>query len=313
MGYPKEMPEQQNDVILAINQNTGRICLSELIVSITTIIILVAVVLVLSVVVSIVITKREQAATLRRQQVASFRRKADEAQDLYDGLQIAGLEKSTYKFLLERITFNLKNAYDIDPKAVGIRTRLNSATKLLESIDEQSFLVQMPGNIMELHGLIGRLNKLIKYFMLLLQNKSISPTLYQKLMPSIQQSSIKFDVEGHIKMGHQAANSGQAGTAKQSYTHARDQLINLGTEDAYAQKQLQVVEDLLASLKAEPGDATQSENQTEQETTETSANKSENMTAEEKEAADIKEAIASQTAMNKKSEEEDGYTEKKKW
>jgi len=278
-------------------------------VPITTIIILVAVVLVLSIVVSIVITKREQAATLRRQQVASFRRKADEAQDLYDGLQIAGLEKSAYKFLLERIIFNLKNAHDIDPNAAGITTRLNSATKLLKNIDEQSFLVQMPGNMMELHGLVGRLNKLIKYFMLLLQNKSMSPTLYQKLMPSIQQSSIKFDVEGHIKMGHQAANSGQAGTAKQSYTHARDQLINLGTEDAYAQKQLQVVEDLLASLKAKPEDATQSE----QETTETPANKSESMSAEEKAEADVQEAIASQTAMNKKSEEEDGYTEKKKW
>lgn len=282
--------------------------------SITTIIILVAVVLVLSVVVSIILTKREQAATLRRQQVASFRIKADEAQDLYDGLQIAGLEKPTYKFLLERVVFNLKNAYDIDPKAVGIKTRLDSATRLLQNIDEQSYTVQMPGNMMELHGLIGRLNKLIKYFMLLLQKNSIPPALYQQLMPSIQQSSIKFDVEGHIKMGHQAANAGQAGTAKQSYTHAREKLINLGTEDAYSQKQLQVVEDLLANLKTDAEDTTQSDNQViEQTSGETSAESVESMSAEEQEEADIHQAVATQAELNKQAENRDGFKDKKKW
>jgi len=136
-------------------------------VSITTIVILVSVILVLSVIVSIVLTKREQAAALRRQQVASYRLKADEAQDLYDGLQNAGLEKAAYKFLLERIAVNLQEAYNIEPSTPGIKTRLNSAAKTLESLDTLTFTVQMPGNMMELHGLVGRLNKFMKYLMLL--------------------------------------------------------------------------------------------------------------------------------------------------
>jgi len=270
-----------------------------------------------SVVVSIILTKREQAAALRRQQVASYRLKADEAQDLYDGLQIAGLEKPAYKFLLERIAFNLQKAYEIDPRTPGVKTRLNSVNNIMNTLDTLSYSVQMPGNMMELHGLIGRLNKLMKYLMLLFHNKSISPAVYEQLIPSIQQSSIKFDVEGHIKMGHQAANIGQAGTAKQSYTHAKEKLLELGSEDPYAQAQLQKVDELLENLDQEHDKSSQTEQQTPEHSAQVaddaSSNENQELSSEEKEELKQKEAAVSQEELNKISDSDVGFSEKKKW
>ncbi len=286
--------------------------------SITTIVILVGLILFCSVILSVVLTKREQAAALIRQQVASFRLKADEAQDLYDGLQIAGLDKPTYKFLLDRVLFNLKKAYELSPKAPGIKTRINSVNNTLNTLDTLSFTVQMPGNMMELHGLIGRLNKLMKYLMLLFQNNSISPVLYQQLMPSIQHSSIKFDVEGHIKMGHQAANIGQAGTAKQSYNHAKDKLLEIGTEDPYAQVQLQKINELLENLDQLPDETSQSteqpdEQQIEQQTSEVPSAENPTLSTDEKEELETKEATVSQEELNKMSDSDGGFSDKKKW
>ncbi len=281
--------------------------------SITTIVIIVSVILVLSIIVSVIITKREQTAALRRQQVASYRLKADDAQDLYDGLLIAGLEKHAYKFLLERIVSNLQEAYNIAPKTPGIKTRLNSAKHTLENIDTMVINIQMPGNIMELHGLIGRLNKFIKYLMLLLQNKSISESIYHQLIPSLQRSSIKFDVEGHIKMGHQAANTGQAGTAKQSYLHAREKLVECDSEDAYAQRQLQKVNELLENLEMEPeqndnGATNETDQSTQQETDETSE-----ISQNNKEVLESQQAVSSQKEMNEKSDSDGDFVQKKKW
>ncbi|MCP4272745.1 MAG: hypothetical protein GY781_12400 [Gammaproteobacteria bacterium] len=285
--------------------------------SIATIVILVGVILFCSVVLSVILTKREQAAALRRQQVASFRLKADEAQDLYDGLQIAGLEKPTYKFLLERVAFNLQKAYELAPKTPGIKTRLNSANNTLNSLDTLSFSVQMPGNMMELHGLIGRLNKLMKYLMLLFHNKSISPDLYQQLIPSIQQSSVKFDVEGHVKMGHQAANIGQAGTAKQSYVHAKEKLLELGVEDAYAQAQLQKIDELLENLEQEFDETRQSADQPDeqqiQQGSEVPTTENSTLSNGAKEESEIQEAVVTQEELNKMSDSDSGFSDKKKW
>ncbi len=285
--------------------------------SIATIVILVGVILFCSVVLSVILTKREQAAALRRQQVASFRLKADEAQDLYDGLQIAGLEKPTYKFLLERVAFNLQKAYELAPKTPGIKTRLNSANNTLNSLDTLSFSVQMPGNMMELHGLIGRLNKLMKYLMLLFHNKSISTYLYQQLIPSIQQSSVKFDVEGHIKMGHQAANIGQAGTAKQSYVHAKEKLLELGVEDAYAQAQLQKIDELLENLEQEFDETRQSADQPDeqqiQQGSEVPTTENSTLSNGAKEESEIQEAVVTQEELNKMSDSDSGFSDKKKW
>lgn len=273
---------------------------------ITSIIILVAVILVITVIVSIILTKREQAAALRRQRAASCRLKADEAQDLYDGLQVAGLEKAAYKFLLERVVANLKEAYDISPNSPGIKIRLDSAVKTLGAFDNQSFLVQMPSNMTELHGLVGRLNKYIKYLKLLLHNKTISDTLYQQLLPSIQRSSIKFDVEGHIKMGHQATNSGQAGTAKQSYLHAKEKILESGTEDAYAQKQLAKVEELLEELERQY--------QSTFESSQISDTGNSGIPKAEDDASDkAEQTISTQKELNKKAQKDLDFNQKKKW
>ncbi|MCP4414477.1 MAG: hypothetical protein GY808_18130 [Gammaproteobacteria bacterium] len=285
--------------------------------SISTIVILVGVILFFSVIISVILTKREQAAALKRKQVASYRLKANEAQDLYDGLQIAGLEKPTYKFLLDRVAINLQKAHELSPNAPGIKTRLNSVNNTLNALDTLSFSVQMPGNMMELHGLIGRLNKLMKYLMLLFQNKSISPALYQQLIPSIQQSSVKFDVEGHIKMGHQAANIGQVGTAKQSYTHAKEKLTELGSEDAYAQAQLQKIDELLESLDQEFDGTSQSTNQPDeqqiQQTGEVPSTENSTLSNDSKEELEIKETALTQEELNKMSDSDNGFSEKKKW
>ena len=274
--------------------------------SITNIIILIIILLIVSVVASIIFTKKEQAASLRRQQVASYRYKADEAQDLYDGLQSAGLEKIAYKFLLDRIIANLQAAYDIDPKAPGINHRLTEAKKSFASFDTIQFYIQMPSAMTELHGLIARLNKLIKYLVVLYQKKAIQEHLYAQLMPSIQRTALKFDAEGHMKMGHQAANDGQAGTAKQSYLHAKDKLLSFGIEDAYVEAQLEKVEELIQSLEEDQSGV--------------SNDKSESVTYSENSMQTLDSDqddgdVLSQEEINQQSSEppSSGFEEKKKW
>ncbi len=263
--------------------------------------------LIVSVVGSIIFTKKEQAASLKRQQVASYRLKADEAQDLYDGLITAGLDKIVYHFLLDRIVANLKAAYDIDAGSPGIKVRLNSAKNTLESLDSTTFTIQMPSAMMELHGLVGRLNKLLKYLVILYQKRVIPDAIYQQLMPSVQRTLIRFDAEGHIKMGHQAANDGQPGTAKQSYLYAKEKLVEFGVEDPYVQQQLEIVEELIQSL--DPDAKPEEQVQAAAETTQVSEEQAQAISEE----AEIEDAVTSQAELNEQSKSEGGFTPKKKW
>ncbi len=275
---------------------------------ITTIVVLIGGLLVLSVVGSVIFTKKEQAAALKRQQIASYRMRADEAQDLYDGLQVAGLEKVTYQFLLQRIIANLKAAHNIDPSATGIKNRLNSAQATLSSFDDLTFQVQFPSGMMELQGLIGRLNKLVRYLILLFQNRSLQESQYQIIMPAVQRSLLKFDAEGHIKMGHQAANDGQPGTAKQYYTTAREKLIEFGTEDQYVITQLEKVDELLAGLANKAGDG---EGGTY--STETPSGMPLATSDEDIDVGGVPSDSPTQEEINQRTDEDAEFTPKKKW
>ncbi|MCP4273858.1 MAG: hypothetical protein GY781_18200 [Gammaproteobacteria bacterium] len=157
----------------------------------------------------------------------------------------------------------------------------------------------------------------MKYLMLLFHNKSISPALYQQLIPSIQQSSVKFDVEGHIKMGHQAANIGQAGTAKQSYVHAKEKLLELGVEDAYAQAQLQKIDELLENLEQEFDETSQSavqpDEQQIQQVSEVPTAENSTLSNGAKEESETQEAVVTQEELNKMSDSDSGFSDKKKW
>jgi len=280
--------------------------------SMTTIIIMIAILLLVSVVGSVIFAKKEQAAAARRQQVASYRYKADEAQDLYDGLQNAGLEKKAYAFLLDRVIVNLQAAYNIDAKAPGIKVRLSSAKSTLNSIDSISYYIQMPSAMSELHGLVGRLNKLVKYLILIFQKRLIPEHQYQELMPAIQRTLLKFDAEGHIKMGHQSANDGQPGTAKQCYLHAKEKLLSFGEDDSYVMTQLEKVEELLATLDKEteiPGGIP-----LEQLANAENAGEGEHLIADTDESTKEQlDAKASQEALNRQSESDGGFSPKKKW
>jgi len=269
--------------------------------------------LVVSVIGSIIFTKKEQAASLKRQQIASYRIKADEAQGLYDGLITAGLDKIVYHFLLDRIIANLKAAFNIDAGAPGIKVRLNSAKNTLESLDSTTFAIQMPSAMLELHGLVARLNKLIKYLVVLYQKRIIPEPIYQQLMPSVQRTLIRFDAEGHIKMGHQAANNGQPGTAKQSYLYAKEKLIEFGVEDPYVQQQLEIVEELILSLDPDAKQASEVAIQTETQAVPEVTEFTEEQTKAQSEEAAIEDAISSQEQLNEQSKSEGGFTPKKKW
>ena len=274
--------------------------------SITAIISIIIAVLVISVVGSIFFTKKEQAAAERRQKVASARFKADEAQDLHDGLHKAGLDKLAYKFLLERVLANLQSAHDIDPNTPGLSRRLRETQEQLNGVDQATYYIEMPSAMIELQGLIARLNKLMKYIIVLYQRHALSQSMYEKLMPSLQKTLLKFDAEGHIKMGHQAANDYQIGTAKQNYLHAKNKLLEFGKDDAYVQQQLPIVEELLQQIAdkeglASKGVASASEEQAQQ-------------VQSELESIDDelrRTVIQEQAELNRKNLEE--FEEKKKW
>lgn len=279
--------------------------------SITVIISIIIGVLVLSVVGSIIFTKKEQAAAERRQKIASSRYKADEAQDLHDGLQKAGLDKLAYKFLLERVLANTRDAYEIDPNAPGIKIRMKDAESALKNLDSTTYYVEMPSAMAELHGLISRLNKLMKYLVLLYSRRSVPDSIYQQVMPSLQNTLLKFDAEGHIKMGHQAANEGQMGTAKQSYLHAKEKLTEFGTDDAYVQQQLEKVDELLAHLAQQEQEMNlAAEGQADVETEEVQEPPPPVGSDQEK----IQDAVSKQAELNRQNQMDNDVTgSKKKW
>ena len=270
--------------------------------SITTIITLIIVVLVLSVVGSIIFTKKEQAAKERRQKVAGFRFKADEAQDLHDGLLRAGLDKQAYKFLMQRVVDNLEAAMDVDPSTAGLKRRLDSAKQQLAEVDGTTYYVEMPSGMVELQGLVARLNKLIKYTVLLYQRQLIPENVFQQMMPSLQRQLLKFDAEGHIKLGHQAQNDAQIGTAKQSYLHAKKKLIEFGEEDPYVQQQLKIVDELLEQIAQREGLELNKEEPTEELKPKFT----------DPDDARRQEAIASQEELNQQAMDDD-FGPKKKW
>ncbi len=274
--------------------------------STTVIISIIIAVIVISIVGSIIFTKKEAAAAERRQKVASARFKADEAQDLHDGLLKAGLDKIAYKFLLERVLANLQDAYDVDPTTPGIARRISETQQQIADIDNTTYYIEMPSAMVELQGLIARLNKLIKYLVVLYQRRALPQSAYEKLMPSLQRTLLKFDAEGYIKMGHQAANDYQIGTAKQSYLHAKNKLLEFGEDDAYVQQQLPIVDELLQQIAEKEG--------LEQAGVTSVADQQADRVASEMESIDSEErkaALKEQAELNKKNMSD--FEEKKKW
>ena len=265
----------------------------------TTVIVGILALIVLSVVGSIIFHKKEQAATERRQKVAGYRFKADEAQDLYDGLINAGLEKKAYKFLLERIVLNLKAAHQVDPNAPGIGPRLKDAEQALNNADTASYYVKMPSGIQEMQALVNRLNKFVKYLVILMQKRAIPENQYSDVMPALQTTLLRFDAEGHIKMGNQAANDGQLGTAKQCYTYAKEQLMNFDAEDSYAQAQIAKVDELMQYLEEQDKSINKEALKQQQVSSEPEEEKS--------------EAALAQEQINKQNQQDGDFTPKKKW
>ena len=281
---------------------------------ITTIILFIILALLVIVLGSFFFTKKEHAAALKRQEIANLRFKADEAQEMFDGLQHAGLEKITYQFLLERIIVNLSAAYDVSPLNSGVKSRLDRARHTLESLDSQTFVVQIPSAMHELHGMLGKLNKLVKYLFILYQKKIIPEQQYQNIMPAVQRTLLKFDAEGHIKLGHQAANEGQFGTAKQNYLYAKEKLLSFGSDDSYVKTQLEKVDQLMQLLDQKPTSQEQLEPVQEiHPSDENAQTKSADVLVEKTIDVEDDNIVLSQEELNKMNETKDGFAPKKKW
>ncbi|RLA02900.1 MAG: hypothetical protein DRQ47_06100 [Gammaproteobacteria bacterium] len=284
----------------------------------TEIIILISLILVISVVGSIIFTKREQAAAIKRQKVANYRFKADEAQDLYDGLVTAGLEKITYEFLLQRIVANLQATYDLAPRTPGVFSRLKAANETLHSLETTNFQVMMPSSMEDLQGLVGRLNKLVKYLIILFQKRVVAEADYQKIMPSVQRTLLKFDVEGHIKLGYTAENDGLPGTAREYYVKAKEKLDSYDTDDLYFSEQLEKVESLLKALDEKQHESVIEHQVIEEDGAEqvsdqeTATEQSEDQAQPAAKKSDEKVNL-SQAEMNKLNDDDDGFENKKKW
>ena len=235
-----------------------------------TIIIIISVLLVASVIGSILYTKKEQAAAEKRQLVSNFRYKADEALNFFDNLQTAGLEKIVYHFLLDRIVYNLNQAYNLIPSTPGVKLKLKSANSTMESLDSLTFPCHIHDDEYEFKNLLAKLNKLINYIDILVRKHLNKEKYYQiqapsieknltNLIPSIQQTILKFELEGFLKVAHKAADNGMAGTAKQNYLNAKMSLINSGINNAFTQKHMENIDGLLQLLESKTNPTTTDE------------------------------------------------------
>ena len=278
------------------------------------VVIIVTVAVILCVIGIFIISNRQAASSKRNQELASFRLRAEDAQALHDNLSRAGLDLSAYHLLLQRVVDNYELASAIDAGHPGLASRLSGARQALANIDEADYYTEMPGTTVELQGVLANMKKFHKYIELLHENKTLSGARYQEILPSLKRSLFKLDAECHLRLGHEAANEGQFGTAKQSFINARTTLIEFDPDDTYAQEQLVVINDLLKRVSAiQAKHLAQEINQQNELVEQQQPDLPPDEEYQDAEEEIMNEAALDQERLNRLNEETGGHEVKKKW
>ena len=274
---------------------------------------LVGVLLLLCFVGIVIFSRRETATSKRFQEIASYKFKAEEAQDLHDSLAKLGLDKTIYKILLQRVVDNYAMAYAIDAESTGLEQRLLAAKELVDGFDKIEYYSELPSTPIELQGLISKMGKLVKYLNTLQEKRALPDGLFHEVMPSLQENLLRLNVEGDLKIGHQAMQAGQLGTARQCYSQAKATLLEFDSNASYVQEHLKHIDALLVDLTEREANLLH----------QTDANKQDSLTAGEQtpeidssltdEEQQMQDAALSQTEYNRLNEATGGHEVKKKW
>lgn len=261
-----------------------------------------------------ILSSRQSAASKRALQIANFRFRAEEAQAMHDNLRNAGLDLAAYHLLLQRVVDNYESASAIDPNQPGLSSRLDAAKVAIASIDDSDYYLEMPSSTVEVQGVLANMKKFHKYVELLHERKILSDVHYREILPSLQRSMFKLDAECHIRLGHQAANEKQYGTAKQSFINARTTLIEFDPDDPYSQQQLGLINELLRKIsKIEAQHLAQAIDVLQEDIVTPELNEIPDDQEIDPEEEKARKAALEQEKLNQLNEETGGYEVKKKW
>lgn len=223
------------------------------------IIALILAVLVGSVVVSSLSHKREQEAAERRQKAAEYRARIQETQELLEGLQNAGLDASVRAVLMVRIAENLIGLKQCEPNTPNIDSSLTFAREQAISLKAQAGTCSplvLPDNEQALFATLKHMRRLLQVFSNLNQFGKVDPSEYAVQFPRLQKLLLRFEVEGYMKLGMQALNLHQQGSARTYFEFTYNRLISSAVTDDYTQQQLAVLQDLMDHLDR-PNEATE--------------------------------------------------------
>lgn len=213
-------------------------------------------VLVASVVVSSLSHKREQQAAELRQRAAEYRARVQETQELLEGLQNAGLDASIRAALMGRIAENLAGLKQCEPGNANVDSSLRFAREQVASLKAQAGQTSpliLPDNEQGLFNVLKLLRRLLQVYASQNQLGKIDAAEYAQQFPRLKQLLLRFEVEGYMKLGTQAFNMHQQGSARTYFDFAHNRLIASAVTDEYTQQQLVKLQELIDRLDS-PGE-----------------------------------------------------------
>lgn len=209
---------------------------------------LIVLILVISVFASALSHKREEQAAERRQRVAELRSRIQESQELLDGLQTAGLDASVRAVLVKRIHENLLELKSAAPETPAIDSLLRGTDEQLATLRNQTgstTALVLPDSEQALTAILKRLRRLLQLYSSLHNQGHIPASEYSVQWPRLLHAVLRFEVEGYMKLGNQAAMARQIGTARNYYLFAHGRLVASPVIDEYTQAQLAQLQALM--------------------------------------------------------------------
>jgi hypothetical protein len=210
----------------------------------TAIVTIIVVLLVLGVAASAYIQYKEQLKAQKRQQIAKYRFRAREGQEIYDRFDEYPIGSHAKRVILQYIAQNLNQALALDPSQSDIKQSLEEIHQKLNSpeIASNNPSLSIPSDAQEIIVLMGRIKSLMRYIHRIGKTPGVEISTASKALANLKKLYMKFQTHTYFSIARKSAYEKNFIHAMQFLENAKKSLLKQNIADPETQKILSELE-----------------------------------------------------------------------
>jgi hypothetical protein len=218
----------------------------------SSIVIIIVTLLLVGVAVSAYIQYKEQLKAQKRQQIAKFRYRAREGQEIYDRFDDYPIGSHARRVILQYIAQNLSQALTLEPNQPDIKQSLETVNQKLNSPDvaSDSQALTVPGDAQEIVVLMGRFKSLMRYIHKIGKTPGVEISTASKALVSLKKLYLKLQTQSYFAIARKSAYEKNFIQAMQYLDNAKKSLLRQNIADPETQNILKELDEFAAEIQS---------------------------------------------------------------